>query len=148
MDMDADISAFMSDVPHRLSIDSNALPFETALYDGSHGLPTAGNCESMFQFTLSQPSDATQASIPPFQLPTPKPGSMSSRSVSPATSAAEQRSNTGVNPSDLSLLTQLGQKARDASGVMLAVPAQQGSRAPVASVSSVLTGTFSPFLSF
>lgn len=146
MDMDTDISAFMTDLH---TINPNVLPFDGAVFSGSvqEQMSASGNYDSMFQFTLSQPSDAMSGPAAPFQLPTPKPGSMSSRSVSPALSKPDSDSSAGVNPNDLSLFTQLSQKAREAAGVTLAVPIDQDSRGategrtPITPMSPVLIGT-------
>lgn len=145
IDMDSDISAFMTDSLHQFSLDPNSLNLEEA---NQEQIPPPGNYDTMFQFTLSQPPDAKPGLIPPFQLPTPTPGSMSSRSVSPASSKLDSDSSAGVNPNDLNLFSQLGHKARDAAGVTLAVPMSRDSRMategqpPVTPVSPTHLGTY------
>ena len=148
MDMDTDISAFMNDPSQNFSIDPNTLPFEGTVFSeaAQEQMAACGNYDSIFRFALSQPSDAIPGPTTPFQLPTPKPGSMSSRSVSPALSKLDSDSSAGVNPIDLSLFTQLSQKAREAAGVISAVPVDQDSRrategqTPILPLSPVLLG--------
>ncbi|KAF8503928.1 hypothetical protein JB92DRAFT_3098742 [Gautieria morchelliformis] len=128
MDMDTDISAFLTDSSQQFTIDPSTLQFEGAVFSESspEQMPAAPRSyDSGFQFTLSQPCDALPVSPIPFQLPTPKPSSLSSRSVSPALSKPDSESSAGVNPNDLSLLTHISQKAREAAGITLAVPVDQ-----------------------
>ncbi|KAF8582527.1 hypothetical protein K439DRAFT_1661752 [Ramaria rubella] len=143
MDMDIDISAFMHDPSPNFSIDPSALHFDHSIYGGSQdSISAIPDYDSVFKFTLSQPSGVTQAQAIPLQLPTPKPSSTSSRSVSPVPSKSDQDSSAGVNPSDLSLISLLGQKARDAVGITLAVPTNGGvaetvEKTPITPVSPV-----------
>lgn len=146
MDMDTDISPFMTDPSQQFSIDPNTLQFDATVFNE----PASGNYDSMFQFTLSQPSDANPGLSVPFQLPTPKPSSMSSRSVSPTLSKPDSDSSAGgagVNPNDLNMFTRLSQRAREAAGVTLAVPVDQDAggaadgQTPVTPVSPFLIGT-------
>lgn len=150
MDMETDISAFMAD-PLHFSIDPNNLHLEGPVFNESsqEQMAAPGGYDSMFQFTLSQPSDTRPVPTAPFQLPTPNPGSTPSRSVSPASSKPDSDSSGGVNPNDLSLFTQLSRKAREAVGVTLAVPVgkvAQGAtegQAPITPVSPMPTGLYS-----
>jgi hypothetical protein len=156
MDIDADISAFMTDPLQHFSLDPNSLRLGDTVFNESaqEQIPPPENYDAMFQFTLLQPTDAPPASTAPLQLPTPKPSSMSSRSVSPASSKPDSESSAGVNPNDLNLFTQLGHKARDAAGVTLAVPVGRDSRGatdsqtPVTPVSPVPLGTWDELVHF
>jgi hypothetical protein len=149
MDMDSDISAFLTDSSQQFTIDPSTLQFDGTVFSESSPEQMSGprSYESAFQFTLSQPSDAPPAPAVPFQLPTPKPSSLSSRSVSPALSKPDSESSAGVNPNDLSLFTHISQKVREAAGVTLAVPVDQNTggategQIPTTPVSPVLIGT-------
>ncbi|KAF8501176.1 hypothetical protein BU17DRAFT_102324 [Hysterangium stoloniferum] len=154
MDLDTDITSFISDTSHQFSIDPNALHFGNNVYGGS-GAEQDQLSDSMFQFTVSRPlHDSSMSSMsnvsnmsgnaPVQQLPTPAAASASSRSTSPESIF----SNTGVNPSHLSLMEQLSQRAREAAGITHAVSASKETllqpqlQAPVSPVSPVSTGKF------
>ncbi|GJJ07701.1 hypothetical protein Clacol_001906 [Clathrus columnatus] len=138
MDLDMDFASLLPYTSPQFSIDPNALHFGGHVYGRScetngDGQETLENCDPTFQFSLSQSfedqilsSPDISSDVPPaHQIPismAPSVITSSSRSPSPSVSTQTDSRTTGINPSELTLISQLNQRVRDAAGVTLAVP--------------------------
>lgn len=135
MDFESDIPSFLSDTSHHFSIDPNALHFGDHVY--GRGCETNGNeqetlvpaCDQALQFSyqFSSPIPSEIGLDVPLvhHIPTPMSASVVSslsRSPSPLSTSTYSQTplqDTGINPNELTLISQ---RAREAAGVTLAMP--------------------------